>query len=47
MTNDQIAIIKQQIDELQEYINTELCRKCDEMKNKLNSLKEIIVKYSQ
>lgn len=47
MMNDKLSEIKDQIDQIQEYINTELCKKCDEMKSKLDSLKEVLVKYCQ
>lgn len=46
MTNDKLSEIKDQIDQLQEYINTELCKKCEEMKYRLVALKEVIIEYS-
>lgn len=36
--NQQIIDIKSQIDSLKEYIDTELCKKCEEMKSKLDQL---------
>lgn len=36
--NQQIIDIKSQIDSLKEYIDTELCKKCEEMKRKLDQL---------
>lgn len=46
MTNEQISLIKDQIDHIQEYIDTDLCKKCEEMKVKLDVLKEIVMKLS-
>jgi hypothetical protein len=46
MTNKELSLIKDQIDHIQEYINTELCKKCEEMKVKLDILKEIIIRSS-
>jgi hypothetical protein len=31
----QIADLKSEIDEIKEYINTDLCRKCEEMSKRL------------
>lgn len=39
--------IQNQIDEIQEYIDTELCKKCEEMKLKLISLKHTIMQSEQ
>lgn len=47
MNNQQLSEVKEQIEYIQEYINTELCRKCEEMKLKLDILKEILIKYCQ
>lgn len=47
MNNQQLSEIKEQIEYLQEYINTELCKKCEEMKTKLDNLKEVLIKYCQ
>lgn len=47
MNNTTIEDIKQQIQEIQEYINTELCKKCEEMKLKLTTLESMLVEYSE
>lgn len=39
--------IQNRIDEIQEYIDTELCKKCEEMKLKLVALKHILIQYEQ
>lgn len=39
--------IQNRIDEIQEYIDTELCKKCEEMKFKLVALKHILIQYEQ
>lgn len=39
--------IQNQIDEIQEYIDTELCKKCEEMKLKLIGLKRTIMQSEQ
>ena len=35
LTPQQIADLKSEIDEIKEYINTDLCRKCEEMSKRL------------
>lgn len=45
MDKEQLKSIQDQIEEIQEYIDTELCRKCEEMKFKLTALKALCIQY--
>lgn len=45
MQNNQLIQIKQRIEEIQEYIETELCKKCDSMRLQLIALQAIIDQY--
>lgn len=43
--NNHIVNIKLEIDTIKEYIETELCRKCDEMRKKLEILEITLDEY--
>lgn len=43
--NNHIVNIKLEIDIIKEYIETELCRKCDEMRQKLETLEITLDEY--
>ena len=43
--NDHIVNLKLEIDSIKEYIETELCRKCDEMRRKLETLEITLDEY--
>lgn len=44
MDHQKIIGVKSEIDNIKEYIDTEICRKCTDMKNKLDHLYEILQK---
>lgn len=43
--NNYIINLKLEIDAIKEYIDTELCRKCDEMRQKLETLEITLNEY--
>jgi hypothetical protein len=43
--NNHIVNIRLEIDTIKEYIETELCRKCDEMRQKLETLEITLDEY--
>ena len=43
--NNHIVNLKLEIDAIKEYIETELCRKCDEMRRKLETLEITLDEY--
>lgn len=45
--NNQILEIQQEIDHIKEYVQSELCRKCDEMKSRLEECERLIYEYSR
>lgn len=45
MNNFQLTNIKNKIEEIQEYIDTEFCKKCEDMRLKLIALKTIVSQY--
>lgn len=42
MNKNQILELKLEIDKIKEYVQSELCRKCDEMQAKLKEYEEAI-----
>lgn len=42
MDHQKIIVIKSEIDNIKEYIDTEICRKCSEMTKKLDHLYELL-----
>lgn len=45
MTKTDITNLKIQIDSIKEYVDTELCKKCEEMKKQLEILKVQLSAY--
>jgi hypothetical protein len=43
--NNHIVNLRLEIDTIKEYIETELCRKCDEMRKKLETLEVTLDEY--
>jgi hypothetical protein len=44
MKHNQITKLKLEIDSIKEYIDTELCKKCEEMYKRLEYCKDILEK---
>lgn len=42
MTNNQIIQLKLEIDSIKEYINTDVCKKCEEMYNRLHECQKLL-----
>ena len=42
-----IAVLKEQIADLQEYIDTDICQMCEKIKFKLTALQNLIIQYSE
>lgn len=42
MKNNQIAQLKLEIDSIKEYLETELCKKCEEMSQRLKECYDIL-----
>jgi len=47
MNNDRINQLKVEIDQLKEYVEGELCRKCEEMTKQLEEYKKMLYEYSR
>ena len=47
LTQDQITQIQNQIDNIKEYVNSEICKMCEEMKTKLVSCENLLNEYSR
>ena len=45
--NNQIVEIQQEIDHIKEYVQSELCKKCDEMKTRLQHCERLLHEYSR
>lgn len=45
--NNQIREIQQEIDYIKEYVESELCKKCDEMKSRLQHCETLLYEYSR
>jgi hypothetical protein len=45
--NEKIINLKLQIDHLKEYINTDICRKCEEMSQQLKDFQRMLDEYSR
>lgn len=45
MTKETIADIQNEIDSIREYVETELCRKCEEMFVHLQHLEKLLEQY--
>jgi len=45
MNKLEINTLKEEIDRLKEYINTDLCKKCEEMANRLQQCEKLLVEY--
>lgn len=46
MTKQQILELKMEIDKIREYVHSELCKKCEEMSQKLKECEQIIQRAS-
>ena len=46
MINNQITQLKLEIDSIKEYINAELCKKCEEMYNRLQECQSLLESLS-
>lgn len=46
MKNNQIAQLKLEIDSIKEYLETELCKKCEEMSNRLQECYSLLEKIT-
>lgn len=44
---NQILQIKKEIDDIKEYIESDLCKKCEEMKYKLDECEKLLKQYLQ
>lgn len=42
MTNHQVTQLKLEIDSIKEYITTDLCKKCEEMYNRLHECQKLL-----
>jgi len=42
MTKSELENLKQKISDIKEYVNTDLCKKCEEMSNRLKECEEIL-----
>lgn len=47
MNNEKINELKVQIDQLREYVEGELCKKCEEMSKQLEEYKKMLYEYSR
>ena len=47
LSQDQITQIQNQIDNIKEYVNSEICKMCEEMKTKLVSCENLLNEYSR
>ena len=47
LSQDQITQIQNQIDNIKEYVNSEICNMCEEMKTKLVSCENLLNEYSR
>lgn len=45
--NNQIQEILNQIDNIKEYVNSEICKMCEDMKNKLQQCEDLLNEYSR
>lgn len=45
MMYDQIIHLKLEIDKIKEYVNSELCKKCEEMSRRLKECEELISQH--
>jgi hypothetical protein len=45
--NEKIINLKLQIDHLKEYINTDICRKCEEISQQLKDFQRMLDEYSR
>lgn len=45
MTKETMVDIQNEIDSIKEYIETELCKKCEEMSQQLKFLESLLKKY--
>lgn len=43
----QILEIKQEIDNIKEYVESDLCKICEEMKNRLHQCEKLLNEYSR
>jgi hypothetical protein len=46
MTQEQIHHLKLEMDKIKEYINSELCKKCEEMTTELRKCEQLLQEYS-
>jgi hypothetical protein len=42
MTKLELENLKQEISDIKEYVNTDLCKKCEEMSNRLKECEEML-----
>ena len=47
LSQDQITQIQNQIDNIKEYVNSEICKMCEEMQNRLVSCENLLNEYSR
>lgn len=45
--NNRIQEILSQIDHIKEYVNSEICKMCEDMKNKLQHCEDLLNEYSR
>lgn len=46
MIPNQIIHLKLEIDKIKEYVNSELCKKCEEMTQRLKECEKLIKEYT-
>lgn len=47
MTNSMITDLKLEIDSLKEYLQNEICRKCEELSTRLSECESLLYEYSR
>jgi hypothetical protein len=47
MNNNQVAQLKLEIDSIKEYLETELCKKCEEMSNRLQECYVVLERLNE
>ena len=47
LSQDQIMQIQDQIDSIKEYMNSDICKMCEEMKTRLVSCENLLNEYSR
>jgi FtsZ-binding cell division protein ZapB len=44
---EKIKLLKIEIEEVKEYVNTDMCKKCDEFNQQLKELQQMLDEYSR